>query len=82
MTETDEEYLYYNHFDSYKPKHLGRRRPVIHEWGDYIIDEQELYLCGLACGEIVLPKVKNKDARKSKLSIGNTSKEKRTGEQK
>ncbi len=81
MTETDEEYLYYNHFDSYKPKHLGRRRPVIHEWGDYIIDEQELYLSAIACGEIVLPKVKNRDARKSKLSIGNTRKEKQ-GEQK
>ena len=57
------------HDDNYAPRNLGHIRPLNNEWDDYIIEEQSFYLAGVACGEIVLPKVKERDARKYK-SLG------------
>lgn len=48
--EMKEEYL-----DVEQPKNLGRRKPLTNEWGDYIQEEQALYLEGLVSGENVKP---------------------------
>lgn len=48
--ETREEYE-----DVTAPKNLGRRRPRVDEWGDYILEEQQHYLAGIVSGEIELP---------------------------
>lgn len=60
------------------PRNMGRIRPNQAEWGDYIQDAQHDYLYGVASGEIELPKVKARDARKAGFSgLGNVSGERR-----
>jgi hypothetical protein len=52
-----------NYGDDYEPMNLGRVRPCIYEWGDYIVEEQQYYLAGVGSGEIELRKPR---ARKTK----------------
>lgn len=56
--ETREEYE-----DVTVPKNLGRRRPRVDEWGDYILEEQQHYLAGIASGEIELPPVRTNKSK-------------------
>jgi hypothetical protein len=59
-------------------RNMGRIRPNQAEWGDYIQEAQTDYLSGIASGEIELPKVTTKDARKAGFSgLGNVSGERR-----
>lgn len=41
--------------DVAQPRNLGRRKPLTSEWGDYIEEEQAIYLEGLTRGENVKP---------------------------
>lgn len=53
------------------PQNLGRRRPRLDEWGDYIEDEQMLHIENLMSGELAdLSEFTDKELRKSR-TLGN-----------
>lgn len=48
------------------PQNLGRRRPRLDEWGDYIEEEQLLHIENLMCGELTdISEFTEKELRKN-----------------